>query len=145
MQLSDKEKKRLYDIEYRRNNKEIIKAKKRAYNSSPAGRAMQKRHRIKFKEYHNNYCMQPEYRKNKKEYDKKYRAQKKYGEFWECALLIDEIDSEVKKLVPDTYERYKLRGYDNIIKARSAFRRHLQFGYAYNWGHVLNLSSSFIK
>lgn len=56
------EAKRLYDIEYRTKNSEKIKKRMQTYNSSPAGRAMQKRNREKFKQSHLEYCRTPEYR-----------------------------------------------------------------------------------
>lgn len=88
-----KEEKRLYDIEYRKKNGEYRKQQMIKYNSSPAGRAMQKRNREKFKESHLEYCRTPEYRKWKREYDKKHRSKKEYGEFWESAILLNEIET----------------------------------------------------
>lgn len=90
-----KEEKRLYDIEYRKKNGEFRKQQMIKYNSSPAGRAMQKRNREKFKQSHAEYCRTPEYRKWKKEYDKKHVAKQKYGEFWESAIILNDIQSEV--------------------------------------------------
>jgi len=90
-----KERKRLYDIEYRSKNKEIIREKKKVYEQSPAGRAMQKRNREKFKQTHLEYCRTPEYRAWKKIYDRIYRAKKDYGEFYEAALLLRQIEDEV--------------------------------------------------
>lgn len=74
------EAKRLYDIEYREKNKESLKKKNQEYNSSPAGRAMQKRARDKKKDYHLEYCRTPEYRAWKREYDQKRVFIKMYGE-----------------------------------------------------------------
>lgn len=137
--LSKKEAKRLYDIEYRRKNKERIEAHKRAYNSSPAGRAMQKRHRVKFKAYHRNYCRQAEYRAKKHRYDVEHGMRKKYGEFWECMILVEQIQKEVVRLMPDIYERNKMRGNIARIQAKQAMKRHIKFGWQYNWGHILCL------
>ena len=44
---------------------------------------------------HNEYCRQPEYRKYKKGYDEQYRAKKDYGEFWECAIVLKNLDNEI--------------------------------------------------
>lgn len=75
-----KEKKRIYDIEYRKKNKKSIQSKKIAYNSSPDGRAVQKRRRVKIKEsgYALKYNKQPEQRKKER-----YRRYKRlYGDNW---------------------------------------------------------------
>jgi hypothetical protein len=45
--------------------------------------------------YHVEYCRQPEYRRNKKEYDEKYHAKKKYGEYWEAAILLNKLENEI--------------------------------------------------
>lgn len=74
------EQKRLYDIEYRKNNIEKLKITKHLYNISPAGRAMQKRNREKFKQSHLEYCRTPEYREWKREYDQEHVFKTKYGE-----------------------------------------------------------------
>lgn len=139
--LSLKEKKRLYDIEYRRINKKLIAEKKRTFNSSPAGRAMQKRHRIKFKKYHLKYCQTPEYKTYKSKYDQIHRAKLKYGEFWECMILVEAITEEILRVCPDKYERDKMRGNINRIQAKQALKRHLKYGWRYNWNHILNLYS----
>lgn len=43
---------------------------------------------------HVEYCRSPEYRAWKKQYDQKYCAQKKYGEFWESAILLRKLEGE---------------------------------------------------
>lgn len=55
-----------YDRLYRLKNKEKIKAKKVLYNQTIDGRAMQKRAREKRKEYHKEYCRNPEQRQKEK-------------------------------------------------------------------------------
>ena len=109
--LSSKEKKRLYDIEYRRKNKETIRNKNIIYNESEAGRAMQKRARDKQKESHLEYCRTDKYRKLKCAYDEKNLAKRKYGEYWECMILIKKIDIILRDIFPTSYERRKARGY----------------------------------
>lgn len=135
--MPSKEEKRLYDIEYRRKNKDRIKARKRAYEQSPPGREMQKRNRIAMKQNHLEYCRTDEYREYKKDYDVEHLAKKRYGEFWECMILAKEIYKKVCELVPDRYERIKIRGQLDMIKARSALRKSIKFGWSYNWGHIL--------
>lgn len=68
---SDEEKKKAkaeYDRLYRLKNKKLIQEKKRIYNESEAGRAMQKRQRQNNKKsgYHNAFCRKPEQRQKEK-------------------------------------------------------------------------------
>lgn len=95
------EAKRLYDIEYRAKNTERIEARRKAYEKSPAGRAMQKRNREKFKQSHLEYCRTEEYRKYKRDYDQKHKAKGKYGEFWEAALVLKDIEEIIE---PEKHE-----------------------------------------
>jgi hypothetical protein len=44
---------------------------------------------------HNEYCRQPKYKKYKKGYDEQYRAKKDYGEYWECAIILKNLDNEI--------------------------------------------------
>lgn len=46
-------------------------------------------------EAHNEYCRQPEYKIYKKEYDEQYRAKKDYGEYWEAAIALKNLDKEI--------------------------------------------------
>lgn len=119
MPLSRKEKKRLYDIEYRRKNKEIIKEKKRAYYQTESGKATMKRNRQKMgTKYHSDYCRLPEQIKKRKEREIKRR----HGEFRECYELTEKIFAIVRKTYPSKYERLKARGYVfNKQKLRSRF------------------------
>lgn len=109
------EKKRLYDIEYRAKNDAIRRVQQKAYNESPAGRAMQKRNREKFKESHLEYCRTEQYRKWKKAYDEKYHAKYNYGEFWEAALVVKEIEVVIEpeklevKIQKGTYNKSQKR------------------------------------
>lgn len=92
-----KERKRLYDINYRGNNKDKICTDKKLYNETKSGRETQKRNRYKFKEYHSEYCKTDKYKSYKKDYDKYYRAKDRYGEYYESFLLIIEIEKEYEK------------------------------------------------
>lgn len=108
--------KRKYDKSYRAKNLVTIKKKKAEYCKTPEGRATQKRHRIKSKEYHLQYCRQPWYKKWKQEYDQKHVASKKYGEFAEVHLLnkalMKEVDNRLAKfennLINKTQKRKRL-------------------------------------
>ncbi len=44
---------------------------------------------------HVEYCRQPEYKKYKKSYDESYRAKKNFGGYWECAIILKNIDNEI--------------------------------------------------
>lgn len=44
---------------------------------------------------HIEYCRQPGYRKYKKEYDEQYHAKKKYGEYWEAAIILNKLENEI--------------------------------------------------
>lgn len=103
-----------YDREYRARHPEKKIAQKN-YERSPAGRAMQKRNRNKFKQSHLEYCRTPEYRKWKKEYDKQYRAKKQFGEFWESAIILNDLD---KILQPDKHEIRLQKGTYNKSQKR---------------------------
>lgn len=138
--LSKKEVKRLYDIEYRRKNLERINEGKRKYNSSPAGRAAQKRNREKMKSNHLEYCRTEKYRKYKKQYDQEYSNKKKYGEFWECMILVEKIFNKVIELMPDKNDRDIMRGNRQRYQAKQAMKRHVKYGWQYNWSHVLELA-----
>lgn len=115
------EEKRLYDIEYRAKNREELKKKKherfkRDYD--PAAAAVKRKARAP---YHVEYCRQPEYVAWKQTYDRQYRAKKDYGEFFECALLAQDIRSEALTRMTD----YEIRiGKDAVAKSQ---RRKRQF------------------
>lgn len=110
-----KEIKRLYDIEYRKKNHDYVEARRKAYEKSPAGRAMQKRNREKFKQHHLEYCRTPEYKAWKKNYDKVNHAKYNYGEFWEANLILNEIETVIEperketKVQKGTYNKSQKR------------------------------------
>lgn len=98
------EEKRLYDIEYRKKNLEMLKAKKREYfqrTYDPAKAAVYRKKRMPI---HVEYCRQPKYKAWKKEYDRKYRAAE-YGEFAEAYMLTLDLNREIKER--DTNEQVK--------------------------------------
>ena len=56
----------------------------------------------KYKEWRNKrmpkhveYCRQPDYKEYKKGYDELYRAKKDYGEYWEAAIVLKNLDEEI--------------------------------------------------
>ncbi len=114
-----KEKKRLYDIEYRAKNLEKITNDKREYFQRTYDPVKAAKERKKNMARHVEYCRQPEYRRKKKTYDRQYLSKKEHGEFWECALLIRDIDSEVATRMT----KYEVRQANGLINKKLQRRR----------------------
>jgi len=133
--LSKKEKKRLYDIDYRRKNIERITQRKKEYyeNNKESIKPKYKEYRDNHKQDHLEYCRTDEYKIYKKGYDKIHRNKVKYGEFWECMLICNEIENKVRELMPDKYERLKMRGVIQRNQAKRALKRSLIYGWNYNY------------
>lgn len=81
--------------------------------------ASQTIYRKKHMQRHVEYCRQPEYREYKKGYDKKYNAKKNYGEFYEAALIVNDIETivdsrevfrEKKKYLKSTTQKKRKNG-----------------------------------
>lgn len=88
------ERKRLYDMEYRRRNRDLLKAKKAAYfraTYDPQKAAIDRKARMS---RHVEYCRRPEYRAYKAAYDRQYRA-REYGEFADAFNLLLDLEGEV--------------------------------------------------
>jgi hypothetical protein len=86
-----------YDAEYRTKNRALLKAKKAAYfkrTYDPIGAAIKRKERMPL---HVEYCRRPEYRAWKKSYDKKYLAKKQFGPFAEAAMLVNDLNREIKQ------------------------------------------------
>lgn len=92
-----KEHKRLYDIEYRKKNEARLKVNKYEWNKKDYVANPDKYKEIRKNKYekHLQYLSTPEYKAYKKQYDSKHRAKSKYGEFWECAIMLDQLRLEV--------------------------------------------------
>jgi hypothetical protein len=45
--------------------------------------------------FHIMYCKQPKYKKYKQRYDEQYRAKKFYGEYWEAAIVLKNLENEI--------------------------------------------------
>ena len=83
-----------YDKEYKRKNREALKAKRHQYHVEtydPKKAAIQRKKRSS---QHVEYCRRPQYKEWKKGYDREYRAKKMYGDFAECSLLAMDIREE---------------------------------------------------
>ncbi len=116
-----KERKRLYDIEYRRENRARLKAQKAAHYQRTRNPEKERIARKAKMAQHVEYCRQPAYKAWKRDYDRRYRARKKFGPFWESHLLLldlkDEIDARATR-----YEVYMENG--TINKALERKRRY---------------------
>lgn len=87
--------KKAYDAEYRKNNREMLKAKKhehfkRSYDPVEAAKVRKAR-----MPYHVQYCRQPAYKAWKREYDRRHRAAE-FGEFAEAYMLTIDLNREIK-------------------------------------------------
>lgn len=95
--------KREYDKEYRTKNKKILKVKKSAYFARTYDREKAAIERKANMARHVEYCRRPEYKKWKSEYDQVYRAKKLYGDFWEAAIVLIELEKAI-----DVREAYQI-------------------------------------
>lgn len=94
-----------YDRQYRAKNAGILRKKKADYYQRTADREKEREYRKKVMRRHVEYCRRPEYKAYKSQYDKRYRAQKYYGDFAECALVLRELETAVL----DRASRYQLQ------------------------------------
>jgi hypothetical protein len=89
------EEKRLYDMEYRRQNRAMLKAKKHTYfvrTDDPDAARIKRKERAAF---HVEYCRRPSYKLWKREYDQHYRA-REYGPFADAYQLTIKLNREIK-------------------------------------------------
>lgn len=102
MQKDKKEAKRLYDMEYRRKKGVKLKILKAERYQRDRHKYVdrEKEYRQKTSDHHNAYCMQPEYVKKKRIWDVVYRNMKIYGEFWESAILVNQLEIEIRNRIP---------------------------------------------
>lgn len=101
-----------YDTKYRERNRERIKARKAARYQATCDREAERAYRQQFMSRHVEYCRRPEYRAWKRDYDRAYRAKYDFGEFWESALLLSDIDAEIGSRITRT-EIYAQNGTQN--------------------------------
>lgn len=103
--MRDKKAKAEYDRKYRKRNKERIKANHAAYfqrTYDPKKAAIKRK---KTMPRHVEYCRQPEYKKKKKKYDRE-RREAVFGEFKDAYAVLLALKKEIKKQMPDRFERY---------------------------------------
>jgi len=109
--------KREYDMEYRRKNRALLKAKKAAWfqqSYDPEKAAIERKKNMA---RHVEYCRRPEYKAWKKEYDCQYRAKQDYGEFWESAVILIKLDNELDEKM-SWYDRQMAKGTLNKANQR---------------------------
>lgn len=98
-----------YDREYRQKNLAKRKAQSAAWfrrTYDPVKAAIERKKNMP---RHVEYCRQPEYRAYKKSYDRKRRAGK-FGPFAEAYEVLLLLMSEIKRQMPDRFERYAQAG-----------------------------------
>lgn len=84
-----------YDKIYRDKNQDRIKKAKKEYFKKVYVENPDKFKEERIRKYpaHKEYIKSPKYRKWKKQYDKRYLSKKNFGEFWESALILNDIES----------------------------------------------------
>lgn len=103
-----------YDRVYRETNQERIRQNKaeffqRTYDPDKA-RADRALHMADHVEYCRRYFRDPVRKQAKVNYDRKRRAELEYGPFAEAAMLLVDLDKEIRKRA-SWYERARERGY----------------------------------
>lgn len=112
-----KEEKRLYDLEYRAKNLELILERKREYHQRTYDPSKAAELRKKRMPLHVEYCRQPKYKRWKQGYDRKYRAKKYFGPFAEAAMLLSDLNLEIKTRGDKHEIRYQ-NGQTNKVQRR---------------------------
>jgi hypothetical protein len=97
-----------YDRKYRKKNHRL-KAQKAAYFQATYDPVEAAKKRKKRMPYHIAYCRQPWYRAWKRKYDRKRRASK-FGEFNEAYEALRALQAEIRRQMPDRFERYAQSG-----------------------------------
>lgn len=88
-----------YDAKYRKEQADALKLRKAEYHKKsydPQKAAIARKARMP---YHVEYCRKPEYQAKKAEYDKRHLSQKKYGEFWESALILNDLERKINNSI----------------------------------------------
>ena len=103
--MRDKAAKAAYDRAYRKKNRARLKAAKAAYFQRTYNPVKAAKERKKKMPAHVEYCRQPWYKAWKKRYDKK-RRDEKFGDFKGAHDVLAALIKEIKKQMPDRFERY---------------------------------------
>lgn len=132
-----KAEKRVYDMEYRLKNREALRAKKADYHQRTYNPEKAAKHRRGRMPYHVDYCRRPEYRAKKKTYDRRHRAEKHYGDFAECFLLVMDIRDECLSRMSDYEIRVEKGTINKALKRKRDDQR--TYGNASEIGPLGNL------
>lgn len=116
------EEKRLYDIIYRARPEHKAQRSaefKRNYNPEKAAikRALIKKERPEIEVKRREYMALPKYKSLKHKYDRRYLAEKNYGDYAECQLLLMDIDKNIRLQASD-YEIRLANGTLNRLTKR---------------------------
>jgi hypothetical protein len=95
--------KRIYDKRYRSKNLDRIRQNKKEYFKKDYLANLEKYRQIRKEKYkkHLQYLNTSKYKKWKREYDKKYLAKKYFGKYWECAILLNELENFLLNNAPE--------------------------------------------
>lgn len=113
-----------YDRKYREQNKDMLKQKKALRHRQTYDPIKAAIHRKTRMPYHVEYCRRPEYKAYKKQYDIQYRAKKDYGEFYEAAIIVSQIDTITDSR--ETFREKKKYLKQTTTKKRQNERRNTQ-------------------
>ena len=107
--MISKEAKAAYDRTYRKKNRARMKAQKAAYHKRTYDPVKAAKERKKRMPHHVEYCRQPKYKAYKRGYDRQRRANM-FGEFAEAFEALKALQREIRKQMPDRFERYAQSG-----------------------------------
>lgn len=87
-------------------------------------RMKEKRATLEYKEFRREYLSSKKYKTYKHKYDRVHRCKKKYGQFWEAASILIDLDNEIKKhatkeeirVTNGTYNKAQFRSRNEGIK-----------------------------
>ena len=109
-----------YDRKRREEKAEELRAKKREHHlktyDPEKARAWRAGRQAEIKAYRIKWQADPSNRAAKADYDRALR-ESEYGDFGEAQRLLLALEREVRRLIPDKYERLKARGYYETPKA----------------------------
>jgi hypothetical protein len=120
--LDKKLRKAAYDRRYRKLNRERIRANHAAYFQRTYDPIKAAKERKKKMPEHVKYCRQLWYRAYKREYDRKRRANR-FGAFADAYKVLLQLVKEVRKQMPDRFERYAQSGRQQWNPINQARRR----------------------
>ena len=98
-----------YDREYRKRHKERLRVSKAAYFKRTYDPIKAAKERKKRMPKHVKYCQQPWYKAWKREYDRNRRLSK-FGGFAGAYQVLMKLRAEIKRQMPDRFERYAQAG-----------------------------------